>query len=217
MSVLGQRDVTVRLLSFILGALLLVPNCLAADDSRDRSPSLEIHIGQLKAAEPKDRRSAADALAALGPTAEPAIPALAEALRDADVGVRNAAANALVNIGPKSSSEHAVTHPVLRRAATRIDLGEAALVGAGAGRTLARPSHPWAVTALSRNIVDQAGLVVGLHVEREVRPNSGNLIQDFSHEIGLLRRPVVMQVVLVPVVAHHGQHEVRDLSIVRRR
>jgi HEAT repeat protein len=123
MSELVQRDVTAKLLWLVFVTALLIPNCHAADDSRDQSRSLESHIGQLKAADPKDRRSAADAIAAIGPNAEPAIPSLADALRDPDVSVRNAAANALVNIGPKATSALAATLKCKDPSARAVALG----------------------------------------------------------------------------------------------
>ena len=56
------------------------------------------------AADPAERRKAAEALGQLGAGAYPAVPALIEALRDADAAVRRSAAQALSRMGPQADA-----------------------------------------------------------------------------------------------------------------
>jgi HEAT repeats len=56
------------------------------------------------AADPAERRKAAGSLGQLGASAYPAVPALIEALADADAGVRRSAAEALGRIGPQADA-----------------------------------------------------------------------------------------------------------------
>jgi HEAT repeat protein len=61
-------------------------------------------INQLKAKEVDGRREAVKALAAIGPEAEAAVPALLEVLRDDDTAVRTGALEALGRIGPRAKA-----------------------------------------------------------------------------------------------------------------
>src|SRR5262249_55574811 len=56
--------------------------------------------GLLRHSHPTERRQAAEALAQLGPAAEPAVPALIGALADPEPEVRQAAQAALGRVGP---------------------------------------------------------------------------------------------------------------------
>jgi len=70
------------------------------EDEYEASGDINQLIKDLKNSSPTVRMNAADALADMGPEAQPAVPALAEALVDKDGYVRNFAANALGQIGP---------------------------------------------------------------------------------------------------------------------
>jgi hypothetical protein len=82
-------------------------NWHAADRQTGLHQMLDIgqQAEQLKtAADPAERRKAADSLGQLGAAAYPAVPALIEALSDADAGVRRSAAQALGRMGPQADA-----------------------------------------------------------------------------------------------------------------
>lgn len=68
------------------------------------TPSLAAHRTSLASADPGRRRQAALALAALGPAARPAVPALVAHLEDPDRRVRWFVRNALRDIGPGAAA-----------------------------------------------------------------------------------------------------------------
>ena len=82
-------------------------NWRAADRQTGLHQMLDIgeQAEQLKtAADPAERRKAADSLGQLGAAAYPAVPALIKALSDADAGVRRSAAQALGRMGPQADA-----------------------------------------------------------------------------------------------------------------
>src|SRR5262245_60515983 len=82
----------------LLGCLcLLVGFASALEDVTDL-------VKQLKSEDPEARRSAAKALAEMGPQARDAVPALTETLKDKDLFVRRFSAQALGAIGPEAKS-----------------------------------------------------------------------------------------------------------------
>jgi HEAT repeat protein len=99
------------------------------------------HIAALRAADGERRTAAAEALAALGP---PAVPALVVALRDPDAGVRAGAAYALGKIGDARAVE-----PIMALVEDRDPS-----LRSVAARALGRLRDSRAVTALTRALED---------------------------------------------------------------
>jgi HEAT repeat protein len=64
---------------------------------------VEHWLAEIKSADPKARKRAADVLGNVGPTDPAAVPALAAAVKDADARVRDAAVLALSKIGPAAA------------------------------------------------------------------------------------------------------------------
>jgi HEAT repeat protein len=85
-------------------ALCLVGGCAPPGGSSAGDPAtpaaLDDALRGLRARDPATRARAAARLAAMGPAAAKAVPALSSALKDRDLSVKAAAAHALGEIGP---------------------------------------------------------------------------------------------------------------------
>jgi HEAT repeat protein len=84
--------------------LLCGAGCSEQAQQFDRTVDVNAMIQQLQAGEEQDRVDACVALASAGPHAEPAVPALTQALSDQSSLVKSLAAYALGQIGPAAAS-----------------------------------------------------------------------------------------------------------------
>ena len=85
--------------SVLAASLILLSSCGGAD-----SKTLKRLIGDLQSKETSSRNQAALKLASYGESAAPAVPALAQRLKDPNGGVRSSAAFALRAIGNKEAN-----------------------------------------------------------------------------------------------------------------
>ena len=102
------------MLARALGALALIlalttgsasaQNAAGGQEPVSRGRPLSEWIADLKAAAPATRNAAAYEIASMGPAAEPAVPALIEALDDPDAAVRFPVTVALGEIGPDAAA-----------------------------------------------------------------------------------------------------------------
>jgi HEAT repeat protein len=89
---------------FTVLALTVVLGCTPAAPTRAGGKPTAHWLRALHAADPRERREAADKLGNVGPADPSACPALAAALADSDAGVRAAAILGLVRCGPAAKS-----------------------------------------------------------------------------------------------------------------
>src|SRR5262249_29905417 len=90
---------------------------------------LQLHVSRLKDGKPNVRVRAAKALGEIGPAAAPAIPDLAELLRDEDVSVRLAAVTALGEIGPAAKEAVPILIEALQDADAEISAAAVTALG----------------------------------------------------------------------------------------
>jgi HEAT repeat protein len=86
-----------------LVGMLFVAGCSRQAEQFDRNVDVSAMIQQLQSSEEQQRVDACVALSEAGPYAEPAVPALIEALKDPSPLVKRLAAYALGQIGPKAA------------------------------------------------------------------------------------------------------------------
>ena len=87
-----------------LASLFFVAACSKQGQQFDEKVDVDAMIQQLQSSEEQDRVDACVALASAGPHAEPAVPALTQALSDRSSLVQSLAAYALGQIGPPAAS-----------------------------------------------------------------------------------------------------------------
>ncbi len=98
-----------RILGPVAAAVLLLTSTASAQGAATKEPvsdgrTLTQWIADLKAPAPQTRNAAAYEIAGMGPAAAPAVPALIEALGDAETTVRFPATVALGEIGPAAKA-----------------------------------------------------------------------------------------------------------------
>jgi HEAT repeat protein len=98
----------------VFGLVLVLSGCSRPQYAKPPVfPTVEEYVQELHSANPRTRQLAAYNLAALGPKAEAAVPALRELLRDADNEVRMAAVVALGDVGPAAGAAVPDLRPLL--------------------------------------------------------------------------------------------------------
>ncbi|MCA1685249.1 MAG: HEAT repeat domain-containing protein, partial [Planctomycetia bacterium] len=137
-----------RLAAFLVVALHSGP-AARAEGPADRDPSVDGKVAGLKAPEANDRAEAARSLGLMGPKAGAAVPALVEALGDADGVVRVRAASALGRVGGPLKAALPVILAARNGADERVRAeAEAAWARIGPG---VRAAIPYVLDLLRRN------------------------------------------------------------------